>query len=111
MRIKQLRYELRTIECNLAKGVGGQRRFCGLYIERAALNAARLRCENPDNLSYAWYGARGIKFLIPSVKALVAAIGPRPEGKTRDRINNDGHYEIGNVRWATRLEQARNKRK
>jgi hypothetical protein len=39
---------------------------------------------------------------------LIEAIGPRPDGKTLDRIDNDGHYEPGNVRWSTRSEQQRN---
>jgi len=37
-------------------------------------------------------------------------LGECPEGYTLDRINNDGHYEPGNLRWASRLEQNINRR-
>lgn len=46
-----------------------------------------------------------------SFEEFVVDVGLRPSSKySIERINNDGHYEIGNCRWATDLEQAANKR-
>ncbi len=80
-----------------------------------ALHDARDRCTNPRNPDYRHYGQRGIEYRFSCSPAeaeamLVAAIGRRPEGMSLDRINNEGHYEIGNLRWATLKEQRANRR-
>jgi len=74
---------------------------------------ARSRCHNPNNPRFRDYGARGIQMCPEwrsSFAAFYAYVGPCPPRLTLDRINNDGNYEPGNVRWATRAQQARNKR-
>lgn len=72
------------------------------------------RCLDEGDKSYLRYGGRGI-LLHPawaeSFEAFLEAVGPRPSKEhSLDRIDNDGHYEPGNVRWATRIEQGNNKR-
>lgn len=75
-----------------------------------AFMAASQRCNNPNNPGFKNYGGRGIKFLFDSFEQFIKEVGPRPDNHSLDRINNDKHYERGNVRWATRKEQILNRR-
>jgi len=77
--------------------------------------SARQRCENKNSAAYADYGGRGIGFKFSGVRAfaewVLDNLGPKPSrGHTVDRVDNNRGYEPGNLRWATRSEQARNKR-
>lgn len=75
----------------------------------------RARCLHPQDASYPRYGGRGIRMCERwrrSFAAFLADVGRRPSSAhSLDRYpNNDGHYEPGNVRWATLAEQSRNRR-
>lgn len=75
------------------------------------------RCTNPNSTNFRYYGKRGIKVCdrwrtFENFRAdIIAQIGPLQDNKlTLDRINNNGNYEPGNIRWATHSEQMRNRR-
>ena len=72
------------------------------------------RCFNPRSHAFHNYGGRGITVCLEwktNFESFFDHIGPRPSTNyTLDRINNDGNYEPGNVRWATRSQQAFNRR-
>lgn len=74
-------------------------------------NAARQRCTNPKNRNWPNYGGRGIEFRFNTLEELFEELGHRPTSHSIDRIDNDGHYEQGNVRWATASQQNRNQRR
>lgn len=75
------------------------------------------RCYNSNAHNYRWYGARGIGVWEPwrhdaraFIEYILEELGPRPPKHSLDRIDNDGDYEPGNLRWATQLTQVRNSR-
>jgi len=72
------------------------------------------RCRNPNAHNYAIYGGRGIKVCsewADSFEAFLEAVGRKPSLEhSLDRIDVNGHYEPGNVRWATAKEQGNNTR-
>ncbi len=83
-------------------------------VEYHAWSNMRERCRNPHHKSYANYGGRGITIspLWDTFAAFLADMGRRPDDSfSLDRIDNDGNYEPGNCRWATRSQQQQNKRK
>lgn len=74
----------------------------------------KARCHNPNHTNYKNYGARGVIVCgrwRESFASFLADVGQRPSAKhSLDRIDRLGDYEPGNVRWATRAQQARNSR-
>lgn len=79
------------------------------------LIGAKARCENREKAGYKNYGGRGIRFRFDTIEQgvtyILGSIGPKPApGYSLDRIDNDGDYTPGNLRWATHTEQMNNRR-
>lgn len=70
------------------------------------------RCENPNRPDFRNYGGRGIRVApeFRNFEGFYAALGECPPGYSLDRIDVNGNYEPGNVRWAPSKIQNRNRR-
>lgn len=111
--------------------ISGQMKSCGCNKSKAARDKAtkhglsetslyktwlsmRGRCHRPTEKYYSCYGGRGISVCDEwrrDFQAFAAYIGVKPTPvHSIDRIDNNGNYEPGNVKWSTKSEQARNRR-
>lgn len=94
----------------------GRNRIHGQAVNRTATyrcwTGLRERCFNPRHQGYSNYGGRGITVCPQwnSFEQFQADMGERPFGMSIDRIDNDKGYEPTNCRWATPVQQMRNRR-
>ena len=79
---------------------------------RCIFSSMKRRCNNPKIHNYNRYGGRGIKVLFKSskefIKYVVNELQTDPRGLTIDRIDNDGNYEPGNIRFVSQAENNQN---
>lgn len=95
----------RQVECNTRHGMNNTR------IHRI-WQGMRQRCDDRNADNYKYYGGRGIGYhqTFSEFEGFLAGIpGGYHDDLTLDRIDNDGDYEPGNLRWATHREQMLNR--
>jgi hypothetical protein len=81
--------------------------------EHRIWRAMKQRCTNSRSSNYSYYGGRGITICsrwLNSFENFYADMGPCPKGLTLERKNVNGNYTPRNCYWATRLQQALNRR-
>jgi hypothetical protein len=109
----------------------GRTKSCGCLHKETVSNSSRVhgmkftteykswthmkyRCNNPKSNCYSYYGGRGIKVCERwnnSFENFLEDVGKKPEKSySLDRIDFNGNYEPGNVRWADKKTQANNRR-
>lgn len=106
------------------KVIHGEAKNGTITVEYSVLRNMLSRCYNENDVSFKYYGARGISVFSSWCSTKNGArrfinwllssegIGRRPSPKySIDRIDNDGNYEPGNLKWSTRKQQQNNRRK
>ena len=100
--------------CGCLKSIHGEARNRHNSLTYCCWRGMKERCRSPKCPGYKDYGGRGIQVCQrwqESYPAFLSDMGPIPDqGYSIERVNNNGHYEPGNCRWATMKEQGRNKR-
>ena len=112
IRIDQYRRKGGVWECRSCAFTGRKNPFKGTGVKNdpnrigsyKSYSKAKRRCKANHNGAY-----KNIEFRFNSFDEWFAELGPRPTGLSVDRIDPRGHYEPGNVRWATHDQQCRNK--
>ncbi len=111
--IRQKEYR-KTHEIEIAERKAAAYQTITGHLRRCYANIV-YRCTNLNGRNYDRYGGRGICCLFSSadefIDYVVNVLQIDPSGLTIDRINNDGHYEPGNIRFILNLENQRNKKR